>query len=486
MLKKIFFACLTLIIFGNFAFAQTEDANDPSNAILKINAVYCQPNFSRPWIKRSQYQGSGSAVVIEGNRILTNAHNVANATYITVTKQNQGTPITAKLESVDHQCDLAILSVEEEGFFDDITPLKIGKTPPVKTQVLAIGYPIGGDGLSVTQGIISRIELMRYAHSMTDSLLAAQIDAAINSGNSGGPIIYDGKVVGIAFQVVHGRNGLGYMIHSEIIEHFLKDLEDGKVDGFGDFQVRLMGLENPDTRNFYKMKKNQSGILVYKSQKIPNVEMAIMPNDVILSIDGFNIMNNGNIRISDGSNRFFSSVIHSKQMDEKVSVKILRDGKEMELSASPIKYCDKISPQTFDVIPSMFTVGGFVFTPLSWNYIEEAANYERDIDELMENIGKDKESADAEIIVLTEVLGDEVNMGYQGFSDMILEEINGKKILNMKDLANTIDALNEGFVTFKFKNKILMTLDIKKLKDALPRVLQNYSIPADRSKDLSN
>lgn len=478
-MRNFLFSLIFLVLFSSLIYAE-----NPFSAVVKINAVYCSPNFSRPWVKNSQYNGSGSGVVIKGNKILTNAHNVTYATYITVLKENDGTPVSAKVEAVDHQCDLALLSVEDESFFSDITPMEFGETPAVRTPVLAVGYPMGGDGLSVTQGIISRIEIMRYTHSAIDSFLAAQLDAALNPGNSGGPIIYDGKIVGIAFQIRSNGNSIGYMIHSEIIEHFLKDLEDGKVDGFGMLQARMLGLENPDTRKFLKMKDGQSGVLICEIAKIPGVDCPIKEGDVILSVDGFKVMNNGNIRTPDNTNRFFTTLIHAKQMGESVNMKILRNGEQLDVAFVPHKYCDRLEPMLYDVEPSMFMIGGFVFTKLSLSFLNEWGDNVPPT-ELSDEIGKDRVSHDSELVVLSETLGDEVNMGYQFFSNMILESVNGKKIENLKDLADTIDALDEGFATFKFKGKLIATLDVKKMKAARDRIMKNYGMTSDRSADLA-
>lgn len=480
-MRKIITTMLVLLKTAGYILAAAS-TNDPFNAVVKINAVYCTPNFKRPWVKKPQYQGSGTGVVIGGNRILTNAHNVADSICLTVIKQNEGNSVIAKVESIDHQCDLAILSVEDKSFFANITPFELGETPPVQTQVFAVGYPLGGDGLSITQGIISRIEVMRYSHSLTDSLLAAQIDAALNPGNSGGPIIYDGKLVGIAFQ--GAGNGLGYMIHSEIIQHFLKDLEDGNVDGFGDLQASMMSLENLDTRNSLKMKEGQSGVFLYDVPKIPNIERDLQDEDVILSIDDNKIMNNGNILTREGTNRFFTTLIHSKQMGESVKLKILRRGIEKEISIKPLKYCDRVIPKLYDKSPSMLMIGGLVFTPLSLSYLEECNDGGSTPTGLSVEYGKPKSSIDEEVVILTEILGDEVNLGYQSYSNIILEEVNGKKILNMKDLSEVIETMNEGFMTFRFKDKIQIVLDIKKMKESMNRIMDNYGLSSSKSKDL--
>lgn len=476
-MKKALILILLSIIFGNIMCAEEND-DKVLNAVVKINAVYSKANFTRPWLNHPQFHGSGSGVVIRGNRILTTAHNIADATYITVEKRNDANSVSAKVEMVDHQCDLAILSVSDKDFFEDIVAFEIGDTPPTKTEVLAVGYPIGGSGLSITKGIISRIEITTYNHSMANSFLAAQVDAALNPGNSGGPIIFSGKIVGIAFQGC--GNGIGYMIHSEIIKHFLKDSEDGIIDGFGDLQASLLSLENPDTRRFFKMKDDQSGVLVYNVTRIPGMERQLQDNDIILAINDKKLMNNGNLN----SNTLFTTEIHSKQMGEHIKLKILRNAQEKEISITPIKYSGKILPMIYNTRPSMYMIGGLVFTPLSYNYLNELSVEDQLPPNLIEEIGKEKIRSDEQVIVLSEILGDEVNLSYQGFAYSILEEINNKRIYNIKELAETIDNLKDEFVVFKFKDKSSIILSLNKMKSAQSRIMHNYGLQSDRSNDL--
>ncbi len=77
--------------------------------------------------------------------------------------------------------------------------------------MLTYGFPLGGQDVSSTAGIVSRIESRRYVHSGADSHLVVQTDAAINPGNSGGPVVQDGKVVGVAFQGYPGRRQHGLL-----------------------------------------------------------------------------------------------------------------------------------------------------------------------------------------------------------------------------------------------------------------------------------
>lgn len=477
-MNKLIIATLTACC-GIASFAQDieEPQNDPLNAVVRIETVSTTPNYLLPWQNRTPQSSSGSGVVIQGNQILTNAHNVADSTLLTVRKQNEDTLFVAKVKFVDHECDLALLTVDDPAFFSDITPMEFAETPPPQSMVIAAGFPIGGDGLSLTQGIISRIEVRSYAHS-DKNLLTAQIDASINPGNSGGPVFYKGKVVGIAFQGSRRGESLGYMIPYEIISHFFDDIKDGKVDGFGSLGFLYLPLDNPDTRAFLKMKPDQTGILVRKVFK-ETVDNGLKAGDVILSIDGKKVANNGNIRLADGQPRYFSTVISAKQIGETVKVELLRNGKVLTFDMPVQKTNEQVEPYLYDKRPEYFIIGGLVFTRLTSSYLLTFGSNTPPI-AMIEKLRDVKDSPDDNVVVLTQVLGDEVNVGYQNFDSMVLVSINGKKVHNLREAVELVESCKDEYITFEFEDDIPVTLNIGKLREATPRILERYNITADR------
>jgi hypothetical protein len=88
---------------------------------------------------------------------------------------------------------LALLTTDDDSFWEGTTPLQLGGIPELQDPVAVIGYPTGGDNISVSVGVVSRVEPQQYTHGATN-LLAIQIDAAINPGNSGGPAVLDHQV----------------------------------------------------------------------------------------------------------------------------------------------------------------------------------------------------------------------------------------------------------------------------------------------------
>ena len=108
-------------------------------------------------------------------------------------------------------CDLAVLRVDDPAFLAGLRPLPLGDLPSIGERVLTYGFPLGGQDVSSTAGIVSRIESRGYVHSGADSHLVVQTDAAINPGNSGGPVVQDGQGRGRRVPGLPGRREHGLL-----------------------------------------------------------------------------------------------------------------------------------------------------------------------------------------------------------------------------------------------------------------------------------
>src|SRR5262249_955785 len=148
-------------------------------------------------------------------RILTNSHLVLYATDVQVQGRREGDKVEAKVEALARDMDLAVLSVKDAKFFDKRPALKRGrKLPKPQDSVVVYGFPYGGDDVSRTKGVVSRIE-SGGAH------LVVQVDAAINPGNSGGPGLVGDRMIGLVFGRFDEAEKMGYLIPNEAIDGFL-------------------------------------------------------------------------------------------------------------------------------------------------------------------------------------------------------------------------------------------------------------------------
>ena len=266
-------------------------------SVVKISATMRYPDLTHPWTKHSPQDASGTGVVIDGKRILTNAHVVLYASQLFVESYQSSDKLPAKVEAVSPGIDLAVLRLEDESFFDKRPPLARTSTlPEVKETVLVYGYPQGGSTLSITKGIVSRIEFAGYGEGTSG--VRVQIDAAINPGNSGGPALIDGKMVGLIFSKLTQADNIGYIIPSEEIDLFLKDVADGTYDGKPAIHESLQTLENEALRSFLNLDKKAQGMVVH-SVDPSDPEDPLKPFDLITKIGDHEIDNVGMVKIKE-------------------------------------------------------------------------------------------------------------------------------------------------------------------------------------------
>ncbi len=444
------------------------------NSIVKIYSVYSKPSFTQPWTSLIS-RGTGSGCIIDGNRILTNAHMVAHSTYLEVLKNGETKRYEAEVLSISNESDLALITVKDKSFFKNTKPLKIGSLPNLQTKIDVYGFPEGGETLSVTSGIISRIEHQRYVHSGA-RFLAIQIDAPINPGNSGGPAISDGKIVGLVMQGRRSSQNIGYIIPTTVIKHYLNDIKDGKLDGYPILGVSVQNMENPSMKELYKLKDKKVGVLV--DEVIPNspAQKYIKVSDVITQIDGYNIFTNSKVEFRDKEYTSFLYAIQQHQVGDSINVKILRDGKEMSFDFNLTKtYKDLalIKTAKFKDKLTYYICGGFVFVPASKEYRIPPKYYD---------MYPTKEKK--ELVLLSRVLPSTLTRGFNRVRDMIIEKVNGKNIKDFKDFVSKIENSENDFLVFEDYHHYKIVLKKDEIKKYRAMILDKYNIKSYKSDDL--
>lgn len=304
-------------------------AQAAENAVVKVFAVTRRPDMSRPWSKAAPVEVSGSGVVIEGKRILTNAHVVSYASQVQVEGSQSGDKVAASVEAIAPGVDLAVLKLEDESFFSKRSPLpRASKLPQIKDAVFAYGFPTGGTTLSITRGIVSRIEFVPYWY--LSSGLRIQIDAAVNPGNSGGPAIADNKMIGLVFSHLKNSENISYIIPNEEIELFLKDIANGPYKGKPGMWDGLQTLENPALRGYLKLDKSVKGMIVRRPDD-DSPGYPLKQWDVITHIADQPIDDEGMVSIGGNLRVAFAYLIQQKAHDGTVPLTVVRGGKSQQI-----------------------------------------------------------------------------------------------------------------------------------------------------------
>jgi len=467
-------------------------AVDVRDSMVKIYSVQNEPDYDNPWNMRGPEAFSGSGCIIEGNRILTNAHVVSDHTFIMVRLHGQSQKHPAKVVAVSHEADLALLSVDEPAFFKGVKPLRLGELPEVEQEVIVCGFPEGGDTLSTTKGVISRIELQRYAHSLI-KLLAGQLDAAINPGNSGGPVLVGDRIVGVVMQARKKSQNIGYMVPAPVIDHFLIDMEDGRYDGFPEDGIVIQPLENESLKRMFGLNKDQSGALVSAVTTGSPAEGKIFAGDVLLAIDGHRIADDSTVEFRPGERTGCDFYVKQRQIGEDLVYEILRQGQmeTVRLKLDKNTGSGRLVPmKRYDVQPTYYVYGGLVFCPLTLNYLlswgddwSEDAPYNL----LTYFVDGELTREGEEVVVIIKVLASNLNNGYDDLVDSRIVEVNGKPIRNLQDLIRSVEKDAENpFVVFRTEGNQTIALDRKKSEAAHGNILSTYRIADERSSDLKS
>ncbi len=453
-------------------------------SVVRIFATAQESDYESPWQAARPSSGTGSGVVVGPGQILTGAHVVADATFIQVQTSTHPDKFTAQLAAVCHDSDLALLQVDDTTFHDETTAAELGGLPDLQDKVSVVGFPVGGEELSVTEGVVSRIELQRYAHS-DRWLLAVTVDAAINNGNSGGPVFLHDKVVGIAFQSLDDAENIGEMVPTPLLRRFLEGAQTRKqviVPGLG---ATIQPLENASLRAAMKMTAEHSGVRIRTVAAGNSSEGALQVDDVLMSIDGYSIANNGTIRYLDDHRTGFLVFLGDHFVGDVIKASVLREGAVHEVEITLKALAPLVHRARYDTIPSYFVFAGLVFQPLSVNFLRTWTDWWDTAPKefLYHYYMGEPSKTRREMVALTQVLADELNVGYENLFAETVDTINGHVPIDLADFAQHVDAATK-WVEIRLSSGALVVFDAAASREHQATVLERYRVPEDRSPNL--
>jgi S1-C subfamily serine protease len=298
--------------------------------VVKIHAIHHSPDLLRPWTKSAPRQVKGSGVVISGKRILTNAHVVKYASQIYVQPNQSASYIPARVEAMTPGMDLAVLKLDDEAFFENRGVLPFAQElPRVKDAINVYGYPTGGTELSVTQGIVSRIEYTDYYYQATG--LRIQVDAALNFGNSGGPrrIRWETGRSCVQLNPECAEYRLSHPV--EEIQLFLNDIADGVYDGKPQFYDIIQTVENEALRQRLGLPKGINGVMVAQPYR-DSTDYPLQEWDVITKIGDMPIDSDGKVPIRYDLRLSASYLVQKYAKNGTVPLTVYRDGRLIDVN----------------------------------------------------------------------------------------------------------------------------------------------------------
>lgn len=428
--------------------ARAADVSRQSGSVVKLYVTSQYWNLTQPWTKLASQSTTCTGFFIREG-ILTNGHCVANSTYLEVEIPGHPDKYEAEVVAVNHQVDLSLVRLKDSRVATGIRTIGFGSLPEHRQKVVTIGYPTGGRQISYTEGVVSRIDILPYAHSRMPNLII-QTDAAINPGNSGGPVFSDstGECLGVATQKNTRGEGLGYFVPTVVVQQFLKDAADGKIEGVSNLGITVQTLESEAFRAYLKMKPGQSGIRVKRIAAGSSADGVFLEGDVILSVDEKQVFNDGRITFRTDTTIGFGYVLAPKSVGEILKARILRDGVEKSLDVVLKPYVTSIIPDMprYDLPPRFVVAGGLVFLAVDPIYLWTFGGGGGEDDDRLPITLRDYtsklvgESGLKELVIVSQVLNAPVNRGYNfNVRNIRVTEINGKPVASLEDIRNNLD-----------------------------------------------
>jgi hypothetical protein len=317
-----------------------------------------------------------------------------------------------------------------------------------------------------------------------------QIDSAINHGNSGGPVLQNGKVVGVAFQSFSTAENTGYIIPVLVIQRFLTDVEDGKYDGHPKMGISLFKdviLNKGTSQYFHFDKEKPYGLVVTAVALWSPLYKVIKKEDILVSIDGNKIGSDGKIKMF-GERVAFPIIYDLKQYGEKIDLLVIRQGVKIHLSLSVEKSKKHYSKSfLYDQPPKYLVYGGLVFSSLTRNYLKTwGKNWYKKIPSLLKYIHfkssfSSRFSGIKDFIVLIDLLPHKINGGVKKQKNSVVWKVNGTVVEDMKHFVGLLEKKTEKFMLIEFYNNVEpIVLNREEVGKYQSEILKSYDIKIDR------
>jgi len=480
---------LMIMLLGDAGRAELTNSRIETQ-VLRIFATKRAGYYHKPWKSPDFIQVKGSAFffsdekLFPGQRglILTNAHAVALAQSIKISNGKEKRRYDVNLVGVCNTADFAVVKMEAgeleiyERRNGKVVPLQLGNSDQLRVghKVLGWGYPLGGERISKSEeGEISRIEVNRYAYS-GDRWLMVQASLQQNRGNSGGPVLKDGHVVGMSFQGIRTSDRINYFIPINLVRRLVPALGDQSRIPQWQYLAQSMF---PRLKDYYNLDADQGGILI--DYVIPGggpQKFGLRDGDILVEIDGHEIDNFGDIFYEPiGQRVYYEEILNRKLVGDPLSLKVIRKGEVKEISGSVGEGLPVLVPRIF-APPNYFIFGGIGFVELTLNCID--------------NLGKSGEAFRAKyaseypqkpyqkIIIISEIFPEYGLVNTVPFLKRI-EKINGEEVLNISDLYQKLQTLKEQGkkkAILETAGHILLPLDIDSADKLDAGIKEKYGI----------
>lgn len=434
---------------------QAEAAPAPETSILRVNITSQGYNFALPWQKQRPSTRRGLGALLEGNRVLVTAELAQDANYIELEQAASGKRITAKVEAVDYELNLATIVPDEDAgdFFKNMEPLALdtGLKPKAGLEV----WQFENNGTPVSSGVeFNRVDLGPYF--LEDQFfLIFQANGAVQyrSGTFTLPVIHEGKLAGMLLRY-NSRDQVSDILPATIVDRFLKDVATAPYEGVPSFGVRSAPTLDPQLRTHLKLDGQDGGLLITDvTPGFSAAQAGVKQGDVIIEMNGYKLDSRGSYQDPDYGLLGSGHLARGKALaGEVMKLKIIRDAKPMDLDVTLQRKQAQdylVDPYVFDRQPRYFILGGVLFQELTLPFLQLAGKEWRDrasfrLVYAQANQDEFLTAGRKKLVFISGVLPAPCTIGYERMSGLIVNKVNGKDITDLASLAEAVKTPDNG------------------------------------------
>ena len=475
-------AGLALAPASGFAGDMSKKASgDWERAIVSVEINRKQYDYFQPWTKRVQTVVK-TGIVIGPREILTTADAMDDRTLVRVQRGGRGKWSNADVKWIDFPANLAVVTSSEEQFWSGLKSVLLAEPVKKGEDIQVLRWRAGN--LEVRKAEFNRFAVTHP--NMSDAVhVQLELNSEINGVGWAEPAIAGSKVIGLVF--AQSGNVL-QVLPSPFIRSVLEAQKKGHYKGLGYFDFTWQPAENPETLDYLRLAGEKRGAVVIDVPQKPGAESVVKPLDILLQVDGFDIDTQGDYVDPDYGHLLLENLsTRNKWAGDPVRLKIWRAGHAQDVVYRLPKAEDaaRLVPEApFDQEPEYLIAGGFVFQPLTKDFLRSwGQDWERRAPfRLAYFRNQDPKPERPAIVILSQVMPDLYNIGYQDSRQLVLEKVNGQKINYLADLQQALKKPVNGFQIFEFmKGDTLqrIVLDAATLDAATKRVLEHYGIDND-------
>jgi hypothetical protein len=274
------------------------------------------------------------------------------------------------------------------------------------------------------------------------------------------------------------------MIPTPVIRRFLKDIQDGHYDRYVDLGITWSKLQNPAQRHYLGLGDDDRGVLVNTVIKAGPCGKLLQEGDVLLAIDGHPIASDAFVEY-EGERVQMPEVVERKFKGDTVKLDLLRNKQPMSVDIT----LGTVSPyfmqgHSYDIRPRYVLYGGLLFQPMSLDLLEAYRINDLRVRHFFDFFVSDQLYLQhPEVVILTNILPDPINTYLMSFRNDIVDEINGKKIETLQDLAHAFEQPADRYVVKMVGDEPPLVLDPKKVESARERIKTRYNVPVEQNLD---